>query len=96
MNKYIKKYLGQNLVLYFKTMNEELELWIKDELKSKDMKKYKRKIAHVKYLEKRITELRDSYMQYDYFRDKFFEKDLTELKIKSELFVKYNERLKKF
>lgn len=84
------------MVLYFKIMNKELELWVKNELKSKDMKKYKRKIAHAKYLEKRVLELKDSYMQYDYFRDKFFEKDLSDLKIKSELFVKYNNRLKKF
>jgi len=77
-------------------MNKELEIWIKAELKSKDMKKYKRKIAHTKYLEKRVLELKDSYMQYEYFRDKFFEKDLSDLKIKSELFIKYNDKLKKF
>lgn len=76
--------------------HEELEIWIKDELKSKEMKKYKRKNAHIKYLENRVLELRDSYMQYDYFRDKFFKKDLSKLKVKSELFIKYNERLKKF
>lgn len=84
------------MVLYFKIMNNELNTWIDEELKSKDMKKYKRKAAHARYLEKRITELRDSYMQYDYFRDKFYSKDLSELKIKSELFIKYNEKLKKF
>ncbi len=78
-------------------MNKELEIWIKDELKSKEMKKYKRKAAHIKYLEKRVIELRDSYLQYDYFQEDYncSGKDLSSLKVKSELFIKYNDKLKK-
>ncbi len=72
----------------------ELEKWIDQELKSKDMKKFNRKKAHKKYLEKRIIELRRMI-----FTSLFYEnnKELDEgVKILKKLFYKYNERLRKF
>lgn len=80
-------------------MMTEVEKWVTKELKEnkKEMKKYRRKQAHIKYLEMRILELRDSYMTYEYFKSGDLKFNLNNhLKLKADLFVKYNEKLKKF
>ena len=79
-------------------MKTEIEKWVTKELKEnkKEMKKYRRKQAHIKYLEMRVLELRDSYLNYEYFNLKQFLSPDHYLKVKADLFIKYNERLKKF
>lgn len=66
----------------------ELEEWVEKELKSKDMKKFNRKSKHAEYLENRIKEL----------HDRIFERVLkygNVSVIDTELFIKYNEKLRK-
>tara|TARA_R110000751_G_scaffold53744_1_gene116162 strand:- start:3746 stop:3994 length:249 start_codon:yes stop_codon:yes gene_type:complete len=80
-------------------MMTEVERWVTKELKEnkKEMMKYRRKQAHIKYLEMRILELRDSYLNYEFLKSgsfKFHSK--SHIKLKADLFIKYNERLKKF
>ena len=72
-------------------MSKEIEEWVSSELKSKEFKKYfskSRKSKHTDYLERRVAELYGNIFHEVVLTGNI---DLT----KTELFLKYNTKLKK-